>query len=66
MSTEMSEQEALQYIATSRPDSPVFQKALISLNRGDSRKTRLIAWIALAVSVTSLAVSILSLALKTR
>ena len=64
--TEMSEQQALQYVASSRPDSPIFQKALIALNRRDNHKTRMIAWLGIAVSMISLAVSVLSLALKIR
>ncbi len=62
----MSEEEALQYIAASPTDSPIFQKALIALNRQDNRKTRAIAWVGLAVSMTSLATSILTVVLKIR
>lgn len=62
----MSKQEALEYIETSPPDAPIFQKALITLNRQDSRRTRMIAWMALGVSVASLAVSVLALVVKTQ
>jgi len=60
----MSEKVALEYIANSRPEMPIFQKALIALNHGDVRKTRRIAWISVAVSAISLLASVISLVLK--
>jgi len=62
----MSEKEALNYIATSDPDMPVFKKAVIALTRADSTKTRTIAWMSFAVSVISLLLSVVALVLKTR
>jgi hypothetical protein len=60
----MSERQALQYIATSPPDSPIFQKALIALNRRSDQKKHTTSLIALAVSITSFAVGVVTLMLK--
>lgn len=55
----ISEREAIEYIKHSPPDTPIYQKSLLALERIDNRKTRRIAWLALLVSAIALLVSIL-------
>ena len=62
----MTEKEALDYIATSNPDMPVFKKAVIALTRADTGKTRTIAWMSLAASAISLLISVVAVILRFR
>lgn len=61
MSERMSKKEAMQYITTSLPDQPVFQRALVALSQADNQRKRLISWIALTISVLSLLTNLLKI-----
>lgn len=55
----MSKKDALEYVANSHPDHPIYQKALLVLKLRDNQLTRFIAWSGLAVSLVSLLVNAL-------
>ncbi len=55
----MTKKEALTYIMTSEPNSPVYQRALVAVQQADNFRTRLIAWMALGLAVLSLIVNVL-------
>lgn len=50
--------EALEYIRTSEPDMPIYQKSLLVLNLVENRRTRVIAWISLTVAILSMVFSL--------